>query len=685
MKKYSSFLLERYELAQERIKEITTENVLVAERQEYFAESGSFLIEVMKLMDAIVDGSYCQCSCDSLKNYHDRIYESLLPEKYETSYLNPAYAVLRLGDDFGKLLSAIYADCTAAIGFAYEGNLEAVVTFLELLIQIYVLLEGDDEDKYKLEDIKDAYYWFVSDYSELFVTDSVEKMINPNQDFYTEIIENDDLDKDDYLYRLGNPISDNELKMAAHLRGLSEDKINAMAATYVEGYRKGFEVCGKDISIKETVQIYYPIGMELVVKSAIEQFRDLGFAVTLRRESTLSFLGRGGGKYGGYSTSVNKQFDFDHKDDMALYLDKAMSDRLLEVRRVAFEHNRQLARLMGGPAVIEVFGEEPFEPANKEEAVNYSKKGNEIKVAYTSKLGVLTNEFIPGDERSFTIIAYPCPAIGENFSEIFDRTVEINNLDYEKYKRIQQNIIDVLDKGVAVHITGRGDNHTDITVALQCLTDPSTQTNFENCVADVNIPVGEVFTSPELDGTSGILHVTQVYLNELCYKNLELKFEDGVITDYNCSNFDKEEDNKKYIFNNVLFKHDTLPMGEFAIGTNTTAYKMGLDFGISDKLPILIAEKTGPHFAVGDTCYSHAEEVVMLNPDGKECIARENKFSRMRNEDMSKAYFNCHTDITIPYFELGDIVVITPQGDEIPIIEAGRFVVSGTEELNDMI
>ena len=53
------------------------------------------------------------------------------------------------------------------------------------------------------------------------------------------------------------------------------------------------------------------------------------------------------------------------------------------------------------------------------------------------------------------------------------------------------------------------------------MTEPAKQTNFENCLADVNIPVGEVFTSPKLTGTNGVLHVTQVYLNELRYENLE--------------------------------------------------------------------------------------------------------------------------------------------------------------------
>ena len=49
---------------------------------------------------------------------------------------------------------------------------------------------------------------------------------------------------------------------------------------------------------------------------------------------------------------------------------------------------------------------------------------------------------------------------------------------------------------------------------------------------------------------------------------------------------------------------------------------------------------------------------------------------------MSKAYFNCHTDITIPYDELGSIRVIDEDGEGVSIIENGRFVLQGTEELN---
>ena len=73
----------------------------------------------------------------------------------------------------------------------------------------------------------------------------------------------------------------------------------------------------------------------------------------------------------------------------------------------------------------------------------------------------------------------------------------------------------------------------------------------------------------------------------------------------------------------------------------------------------------------------------MYNPDGKEVIARDNEISLLRKEDASKAYFSCHTDITIPYEELGRIAVVTGEGEEIPLIENGEFVLPGTEILNE--
>ena len=72
----------------------------------------------------------------------------------------------------------------------------------------------------------------------------------------------------------------------------------------------------------------------------------------------------------------------------------------------------------------------------------------------------------------------------------------------------------------------------------------------------------------------------------------------------------------------------------------------------------------------------------VYNPDGKELVARENECSALRKTDPAKAYFNCHTDITIPYDELGSITVYGDSGPVV-LIENGRFVLPGTEALNE--
>ena len=414
------------------------------------------------------------------------------------------------------------------------------------------------------------------------------------------------------------------------------------------------------------------------MRQAVIQFRAMGLEPVFSRHTNTNATGV-------YSTSPNRQYQYDHRFDDALYMNKALLANRLHYAENALKKYSKDASAYAGPAVIEVFGEKLFTPESKAENPAYTKEQQTLSVEYKRDYSLLLNRFIPQDSYSFTIIAFPIPDIGKDFEDIFRETVRVNTLDMDQYRQIQQHLIDALDQGETVHVTGRGDNHTDIHIHLHNLKNPEKETNFENCLADVNIPVGEVFTSPVLQGTTGILHVTHVYLNGLRYEDLCLTFEDGMIREYTCKNYDSEEKNKQYIRENVLFNRDTLPMGEFAIGTNTTAYQMGRKYDIEAKLPILIAEKTGPHFAVGDTCYSMSEDVILHNPDGKEIIAKENECSALRTTDPASAYFNCHTDITIPYDELGDIEVFTNDGKTIKLIQDGRFVLEGTTALNELL
>lgn len=671
---------ERYLLMKERIAQIQTEESVKQPYLDYFRKVAVFMAKLQETFEMAELGKLSEESLEAAKERNRYFYQDILEENYGTGYANPEYAVEKLGEEFGGILSFLYAELRGCIGYAYEKRLEELTIFCELFVEIYGIFAEEQPDK---REVEQTLYWFFHDYSEIFVERNVKEMIDPQLDFFTDIVMNSDLSNPRYLYNYGEYISDCELEIAEFLNSMDEEKIQSMADTYTEGYRIGFVNMGVDLSKKKTVQIHYPIGFERMVRAAIRNFEKLGLKPTISRDPVSSLFNRGNGKRNAYTPAVNKQYEYDHKDDKAYYLDKAFVERRLEVLRNSFEKQKELAYVHAGPAVIEVFGEKPFEPKNKKANARYDEKQQQLNVYNANQAGQITNEYIHGDERSFTIIAYPLPTIGEKFCEIFEETVKLNTLDYKLYQNMQQKIIDVLDTGEKVHIQGCGGNKTDLTVQLYRLKDTKKETIFENCVADVNIPVGEVFTSPVLKGTTGKLHVSQVYLNELNFLDLELDFVDGMITKYTCKNFDTEEENRKYIRENVLKHHDTLPMGEFAIGTNTTAYRMARDYDIAAKLPILIAEKTGPHFAVGDTCYSHMEDMKLHNPDGKEIVARENEVSAVRKEDQSKAYLNCHTDITIPYDELGAITVIRSDGSSEDIIRNGRFVVEGCEVLNE--
>ncbi len=674
-------LEERYGLVTDRIRSLE-ESLGKEELEHYFAFCRDFLLMVEETYRFLREGGLEKASLEELSLRNRALYADILPEHYEESYANPAYAVERLGEDLGAELCFLYAELRSLIGFAYEDKLEEIVIRMELFMEVYTafVYEAREGNLPAGKEIREKLYWFVSDYSETAARRRIKEMVDPGDCFAVGMIRDSDLQDVRYLYGYGEYVTENELETARFLAELPQETINAMADTYTEGYRMGFEVSGKDLSRKRTVGLYYQIGFERMMRRAVENFERMGLKAAVSCPSGSVLDGRAGGGFRG--CIPNRQYNYDHKDDMALFLDRNYMNRRLEVTRAAYGEFREEAAGYAGPALVETFGEPDFRPVTRKEAYKLSGEQNRMWVEYRFKMGELQREFIPEEGRSFTAIAFPVPVIGPVFRELFQETVRINTLDYMLYRRVQQNLIDVLDTADYCEIRGCGANRTRLRVNLYKLADPEKETIFENCVADVNIPVGEVFTSPVLEGTEGILHVTRAFLNKLEYRDLAITFKDGMIEDYSCGNFQSEEENRRFIYENILGRHDTLPLGEFAIGTNTTAYVAARRLGVEGKLPVLIGEKMGPHFAVGDTCYSHAEDIRVYNPDGKEIVAKSNARADLRDTKPLEAYYNCHTDITIPYDELGELTAVRKDGCRICIIKDGRFVLPGCEELN---
>lgn len=702
-------VLERYSLAIERIAEINSEcEIKNNKHKDYFNKVSAFILLMDKLKKDVADDAFNSMSLEELGEYNHRLYADVADSAYDTSYANPRVCAKAFGEDAGKLMAMVYMELRALIVYMYEKRLSDATSVIELFIELYCIFVDNEADaagrnnnaQYtdstvcgceasdiipdeEYRQLGEAVYWYVSDYSDDYIDYRIRELLDPSLDFATKIIMESDLSDVRYLYKYGEYVTDNELKMARHLNTLSEEAIQDMARTFTEGYRIGFVLGNKPLDKKKTVNIRYCLGFERLVRAEIEQFEKMGLKPTIYRAAVNTINKKMHIKIGYYGASPNKQMEFDHRFDNALYLDGDFVERKLGALKGAYEKYSELAAVHGGPAVMEVFGETPFEPEDTIECCHLDDKQQKFLVKYNNESGSIINSYIKGEERSFTIIAYPSPQIGDKFPEIFNEIVKINTLDYEKYKVIQQNIINVLDKAEYVEVHGQGANETDMKVSIMKVNNPDKETVFENCLADVNIPLGEVFTSPVLKGTEGVLNVSSVYLNDIKFNNLKVYFKDGFVTDYSCDNFEDGMKGKALFKENVLYNHDTLPIGEFAIGTNTTAYVMANKYDIVYLLPILIVEKMGPHFAIGDTCYSRSEDVAVYNPDGKEIISRDNEVSLLRKTEPDKAYFNCHTDITIPYEEIGDITVVGYDGERTAIIKNGRFVLDGTKELNE--
>ena len=673
---------ERHELTIYRLRELAEEgsSLLTEELNRYFQKTAGFLLKCQEVWQKVESGEFETYTAEMLKEENMDYYSDILPENYETSYANPAYAVKELGEEYGRILSFLYTELRSERVFAFEQNLEKITVLNELFLEIFGMFETE---KVSYHQIREVVYWFLYDYADMWAGERVRELLDPELSFATDIVMTADLSDCRYLYAYGEYISDNEIKTAEFLNSLSEEEIREIAFTFTDGYREGFALKNVDLSKKQTVNIRYNIGFERIIREAVMQFEKLGLRPIIYRAAYNTLNKRQNIKIGYVSTNPNEQYDYDHRFDDAIYFDKRMLDRKISCMRKAYEEYATEAAGFAGPSCFEVFGGVPFEPVSKKEAYHLSERQQNLLLEYRAVSSELMSEFINQEETSFTIIAFPIPEIGEKYPEIFRETQKVNTLDKNVYKKVQQSMIDVLDRAEKVRIMGRGRNMTNLTISLTELSDPETQTKFENCLADVNIPVGEVFTTPRLKDTTGLLHVSEVFLNGLCYKDLRITFEDGKVTDYSCGNFDDLEEGRRYIRENILFGRDTLPIGEFAIGTNTTAYVMAAKYGIMPRLPILIAEKMGPHIALGDTCYSYSEDVRVYNPDGKEIIAKDNECSLLRKKDRKKAYFNCHTDITIPYEALDRIVAVSSDRVETPIILDGRFVLEGTLVLNE--
>ena len=118
---------ERYDLAADRIREMKNEQTVGEIFRDYFQKMADFAIMIDELKESILSGAYYRLSTFELEKWNERLYQDILPENYESSYANPAYAVEKLGEAYGQILSFLYTELRGSIVYAFEKRTEYLI------------------------------------------------------------------------------------------------------------------------------------------------------------------------------------------------------------------------------------------------------------------------------------------------------------------------------------------------------------------------------------------------------------------------------------------------------------------------------------------------------------------------------------------------------------------------------
>lgn len=187
----------------------------------------------------------------------------------------------------------------------------------------------------------------------------------------------------------------------------------------------------------------------------------------------------------------------------------------------------------------------------------------------------------------WVVLRYPNQAMAQlcgTSTEAFeDFYYQVCNLDYSKMNEAMKNLVDYMNRTDQVRMTGPG---TDITFSIKDI--PAVA-----CAGELNIPDGEVYTSPVRDSVNGVISYNTPSLYQgFTYENVKLTFKDGKIIEASANDTEKI---------NQLFDTDegARYIGEFAIGVNPYITKAMKDILFDEKI------RGSIHFTPGN-CYDDA-------------------------------------------------------------------------------
>jgi len=191
------------------------------------------------------------------------------------------------------------------------------------------------------------------------------------------------------------------------------------------------------------------------------------------------------------------------------------------------------------------------------------QKASELYAVYGKALRIVLDREAKGEMKwvagLFPTLAYAQDAnmsLGDYEDFVYDACLPDPDDPVGYWKKVearQAKAIEWLKGKKNVHVTAPG---TDLTLSIA-------ERPFINCACHVNVPDGEIFTSPVENSANGHVHFTYPTLYEgFEVSNVRLEFKDGKVVK---ATADK---NENYLIKRLDTDAGARFLGEFAIGTN---------------------------------------------------------------------------------------------------------------------
>jgi len=331
--------------------------------EAFFKASFSFLLKLIQKEKHSKNNYYEEQSLDALMAENYSFYHELKPESYKASYANPVYMTSIFGKDLGQRLCYVYVCIREGIIPAYQSDQLVLSELIQFVFTVYEKFKSNDDKQVTSKEMIAKLDQAIRDYRCDNLDDQISRYFE--YAFTLKNLYNTEITKFavtstelKYLFKYGVYISDYELQTARFINAYPEAKLDKVAKSIVDAYVTGFKRDNKDITLRHRVRIIANAGQEKMTEKILNYLEAnnlKGFVSTVE------------------TTSLNQQYEFDHKFDIGLYLNDEVNDlRINAFKEISSRYEADL-RDYSGILYIEKFGEEPFSPESNDSRVKLTE------------------------------------------------------------------------------------------------------------------------------------------------------------------------------------------------------------------------------------------------------------------------------------------------------------------------